>query len=145
MNYEIEPLDKYSFNDAIKLLQLYYKEYEDSLLNRIEAEMILKDKENITYTLIVENEVKGLYIYRDNGSVYSVVSFVLHPTVRQKKVGYMLWKHINEKLENKPAIIGVVRTNSHINSIVKKRGHYIGSGLDNEDHTIDYYNLTFKG
>jgi len=145
MKIEIVSLDKYVFNDSVKLLQRFYKEFKGELIHRIEAEEILKNPNNQTYVLLVENEVRGLYVFQPFNEVYIVKAFILHPLVRRTKTGYRLWKHMKEKLSKKPAIIGIIRNNNLIKSIIKKRGHYIGSGLDNEGHALDFYNLSFKG
>jgi len=144
LNFKIELINRHTYNDCVKLLQRFYKEYKGELIHRIEAEHLLQEKDMLTYVLVVENEVRGLYMYTMIESIYSVVAFILDPLVRQKKIGYMLWKDMVEKLSEKPAIIGIIRTNKSANSIVKKRGHYVGSGLDDEKNTVDYYNLTFK-
>ena len=145
MNIEIKQMDKYTYNESVQLIQRFFKEFKDELINRIEAEEILKNPKNKTMVLTIEGNVRGIYTFEESSGVYIIKAFILHPLVRQKKVGYKLWKHMNEKLKDKPAIIGIVRNNSNINSIIKKRGHYIGSGIDADFDTIDYYNLTFKG
>jgi len=144
MHIEIVPIDKYTFNDSVKLLQLFFKEHRNLLMNRKEAEEILKDKNNVIYVLLVEGEVRGLYVYQPLEEVYVIKAFILHPLVRRTKRGYMLWKHMKNNLKNKPAIIGIIRDNKAIKSIIEKRGHYIGSGLDYDKNTIDFYNLSFK-
>jgi len=145
MNSEIKQIDKYTYNESVQLIQRFFKEFKGELINKIEAEHILKNSKNKTVVLIVEGNVRGLYTFEETNEIYIIKAFILHPLVRQKKLGYKLWKHMNDKLKNKPAIIGIVRNNAAINSIIKKRGHYIGSGIDADFDTIDYYNLTFKG
>jgi len=144
LNYEIDFLDKTSYNDSVRLLQLFYKEYKGELIHRIEAEQLLQRKDYETIVLLVENEVRGLYSYKPNSEVYLIGAFILDPRVRRKKIGFTLWRDMIKRLGGKPAIIGIIRENKVIESIIKKRGHYVGSGLDMENNTIDYYNLTFK-
>jgi len=144
LHNEIKLLDKYNYNEAVKLLQRYHKEYKNELIHRLEAEEILKFSNNITKILIVEGNVRGLYIYENAGDIYYIKAFILDPLVRRKKIGYTLWREMNEHLKDKPAIIGIIRNNDPIKNIIQKRGHYIGSGLSDELDTLDYYNLTFK-
>jgi len=144
LNYEIDFLDKTSYTDSVRLLQLFYKEYKGELIHRIEAEQLLQRKDYQTIVLLVENEVRGLYSYKPTSDVYLIASFILDPRVRRKKIGYTLWKDMIKRFNNKPAIIGIIRENKVIENIIKKRGYYIGSGLDVENNTIDYYNLTYK-
>jgi len=145
LNFTISPINKYTYNESVQLIQRFFKEFKGELINRVEAEQILKNPKNNTIVLTVEDNVRGLYVYEETSDIYIIKAFILHPLVRQKKIGYSLWKQMNEQLKDKPAIIGIVRKNKNINSIIKKRGHYIGSGLDADFDTIDYYNLTFKG
>ena len=144
MEVEIKELDKYTFNDSIQLLQRFYKEHKGELIHRVEAESILKNPNNKTIVLTIDGNVRGLYTYEDAGEVYLVRAFVLHPLVRKKKIGYTLWKEMNERLKAKPAIIGIIKRNEAIRNIIRKRGHFIGVGIDNDLQELEFYNLTFK-
>ena len=145
MEIEITYLQKGYFYDTANLIMKYYKEYKNEIIHRVEAENILKNKDNITKIAINKvNKVIGCYVYQKTDENYFIHVFILDPIVRKTKQGYLIWKHMNQEMKDKPAIISVIRKNLPITSLIAKRGHKIGTYLSLDGETIDYYNLTFK-
>lgn len=144
MSISIRPIDIHSFHPAVMLVMRFMQEHKGMMVNRIEAENILKDTANKTYVLIVNHEIRGVYVYEDGENVYTVKVFVLDPLVRTKKTGYALWEHIKTHLKDKPALIGIMANNKKIASLIKKRGKYLGSYLDEDGDVLEYYNLSFQ-
>lgn len=145
MSINIKPINIHTFHPAAMLIMKFMQEHKGMLINRVEAEHILTDEANKIYTLMNNGELRGIYIYEDGEEVYTIKVFILDPLVRAKKTGYALWKHMNMKLKDKPALIGIVANNKSVSSIIKKRGKYIGSYVDETGDTLEYYNLSFEG
>jgi GNAT superfamily N-acetyltransferase len=142
---EIRELDKTTFNDAVLLVMRYFKEYQGHMIHRIEAEEILKDLRHQSYVLLVEGYVRGLYVYEETPDTYAVKVFILDPLVRRKKIGYQLWKDLNERLRDRPALIPIIRDNKNVANLIRKRGRLVGVYLSKTGEVLEYYNLSFKG
>ena len=145
MSLHIKPVDKHTFNEAVRLIMLFMKEHKHMMINRVEAQRILQQPFNKTYVLVVNHNVRGVYVYEDSENIYTIKAFILDSLVRQKKTGYALWRHMVQKLNDRPALISVIENNKNVKGLIKKRGKYIGTYLDEDGETIEFYNLSFKG
>jgi len=144
MELNIQKISFETFGETIKLVMLYYKEHHKEKLHRIEAEELLKEKNNICYLLLINGQPNGMFVYEKTSEVFLLKMFVLSPLVRKTKKGLQLWNFMIKLFEGKPAIFGVNRNNEYISNFVKKRAKFIGSYLNISNTPIDYYNLTFK-
>jgi len=142
----IFPLNKDVYRDAVQMIIRYYKEYKNEITHIVEAEKILQNPNNKTIVFVNNvNKLVGMYVYHENNNNYFVHLFILDPCVRGTKMGYKFWKDMVDRLDNKPALISVIKKNKNIRNLISKRGKYLGSYLSKENEEIEYYNLSFKG